>query len=85
VRSFGERQSEYDFRISLVAADITSIAPARFTVAMIAPAMMSGQPDPVITINTAAITVRTFSIASLRVESQIARIDASPPRKPISR
>lgn len=35
--------------------------------------------------NTAATTVRTFSIASFRVDSQIARIEASPPRKRISR
>jgi len=77
VRSFGERESQFEsvFRISPVAADITSIAPARFTVAMIAPAMMSGQPDSVIAINTAATTVKTFRIASFCVESQIARTE----------
>jgi len=44
---------------------------------MIAPAMMSGQPDPIIAINTAATMVKTFTIASFRVDSQIARIDAT--------
>jgi hypothetical protein len=57
-------QFESVLLISPAAADITSIDPKRFTVAMIAPAMMSGQPDLAIAIKTAATTVRTFSIAS---------------------
>jgi hypothetical protein len=48
---------------------------------MIPPAMMSGQPEFVITMKMAATAVRTFSIASFRVDSQIDRIDASPRRK----
>jgi hypothetical protein len=68
----------YEF---LGSADIIPTEPTRFTVAMIPPAMMSGQPEFVITMKMAATAVRTFSIASFRVVSQIARIDASPRRK----
>ena len=72
---------EFDVFISPPAARITSTEAHKFIDAMTPPAMMSGQPDPVIEMNTADTTVRTLSIASFRSESQMARIDASPPRK----
>ena len=57
----GYKHSQSVLRISPVAAEIASIEPGRFTVAMIAPATMSGQPGPVIAMIAAASMVRTFS------------------------
>jgi hypothetical protein len=69
-----ERQSESVLPISPIAADTTSMAPNRFTVAMTAPAMMSGQPDFVSAINAAA-TIGTVKVKDeIKVEFDIALV-----------